>query len=87
MCFNAEISISTYIFGMLGCYILYLNNFIAEALFYFTVIQMQLIDDEESPRPHFDELDFKFIRNKRDLLNQIEDLEFKRTLKQSKKKY
>ena len=44
MCFNAPVSLFTYIFGMYFSYILYVKGFKAEALFYGWVIQMQLIE-------------------------------------------
>lgn len=44
MCFNKEVSIATYIVGMLGCAYLYNHGFIPEAIFYCCVVQMQLIE-------------------------------------------
>ena len=47
MCFNANVSIATFIVGLLGCYFLIQNkmeNYIPEAIFYLWVIQMQLIE-------------------------------------------
>lgn len=44
MCFNAEVSLSTYILGMIGSYKLYTTGFKAESFLYFCVIQMQLIE-------------------------------------------
>jgi len=44
MCFNAPVSLLTYIFGMYFSYILYVKGFKAEAVFYGWVIQMQLIE-------------------------------------------
>lgn len=44
MCFNARISLTTYIVGMIGSFLLWQKNYKPEALFYFWVIQMQLIE-------------------------------------------
>lgn len=44
MCYNAPISLFTYVFGMYFSYILYKKGFKAEAIFYIWVIQMQLIE-------------------------------------------
>ena len=44
MCFNADISLTTYIIGLIGCIILIKKNFYVEAAFYFCVIQMQMIE-------------------------------------------
>jgi len=44
MCFNAEVSISTYILGLIGSFILYKKGYPKEAILYFFVIQMQLIE-------------------------------------------
>ena len=44
MCFNKEVSLTTYIIGMIGAFILYQKKYIPEALFYGWVIQMQLIE-------------------------------------------
>lgn len=44
MCFNKEVSITTYIIGMLGSLYLYNEGHIPEAFFYGWVIQMQLIE-------------------------------------------
>ena len=47
MCFNKEVSIITYIIGMVGCIILFMNkkdNFIPHAIFFIWVIHMQLIE-------------------------------------------
>ena len=44
MCFNAQISLSTYIIGIVGSSILFYQGYKAEAIFYFWVIQMQLIE-------------------------------------------
>lgn len=47
MCFNANVSIVTFIVGLLGCFILIQNkkeNYIPEAIFYLWVIQMQLVE-------------------------------------------
>lgn len=44
MCFNKEVSIATYIIGMLGSVYLYRQGFIPEAIFYCSVVQMQLIE-------------------------------------------
>lgn len=44
MCYNENVSIITYIVGIIGCILLIYNNYIPEAIFYFFVIQMQLIE-------------------------------------------
>ena len=45
MCFNKNVSLGTYILGLVGCYNLYVNyNYNIEAIFFFWVIQMQLIE-------------------------------------------
>lgn len=47
MCFNAEVSLLTYVVGLVGCSILFLDkniNYKPEALFLFWVVQMQLIE-------------------------------------------
>jgi hypothetical protein len=44
MCFNKEVSIGTYIIGMLGSLYLYKQGLIPEAIFYCCVVQMQLIE-------------------------------------------
>jgi hypothetical protein len=44
MCFSAEVSLSTYIIGMLGIIRLWNLNLKPEAIFYACVIQMQLIE-------------------------------------------
>ena len=44
MCFNAEVSIITYIIGMIGSFLLFKKNYIPEAIFYAWVIQMQFIE-------------------------------------------
>jgi hypothetical protein len=44
MCVNAEISLGTYIVGVLGAAVLYWRVRRAEALFYFWVVQMQLVE-------------------------------------------
>jgi hypothetical protein len=44
MCFNAQVSIITYIIGLIGSYQLYKYKFVPEAVFYAWVIQMQLIE-------------------------------------------
>jgi len=44
MCFNANVSASTYIIGVLGSLMLFRRGRIPEAIFYFWVIQMQLIE-------------------------------------------
>lgn len=44
MCFNAQISFATYVIGMCGCYALYSQGYISEAIFYGWIIQMQLIE-------------------------------------------
>jgi hypothetical protein len=43
MCFNAQVSLLTYLVGMIGCYLLFLES-IPEAIFLAWVIQMQLIE-------------------------------------------
>ena len=44
MCFNAPVSAFTYIIGLIGSYLLYKHDYIPEAIFYFWIIQMQLIE-------------------------------------------
>jgi hypothetical protein len=44
MCFNAEVSASTYIIGVIGSLMLFRRGRIPEAIFYFWVVQMQLIE-------------------------------------------
>jgi hypothetical protein len=44
MCWSKEVSISTYVIGIIGCVILYNKGYKIEALFYGWVIQMQLIE-------------------------------------------
>lgn len=44
MCFNANVSISTWLIGMVGCAILFYQKYLPEAIFFGTVIQMQLIE-------------------------------------------
>ena len=45
MCFNEHVSITTYIFGMIGCINLYYTyNLKIEAIFFAWVVQMQLIE-------------------------------------------
>ena len=44
MCYNDQVSLLTYIFGMYFSYQLYLKGFIIESIFYAWVIQMQLIE-------------------------------------------
>jgi hypothetical protein len=45
MCYNKQVSITTYIAGMIGCINLYFNlNLKVEAIFFGFVIQMQLIE-------------------------------------------
>jgi len=45
MCFNENVSIGTYILGLVGCYNLYMNtNYKVEAIFFAWVVQMQLIE-------------------------------------------
>ena len=45
MCYNKDISIGTYILGLVGCYNLYINyNYKIEAIFLAWVIQMQLVE-------------------------------------------
>lgn len=47
MCFNAEVSITTYTIGVLGCLMLIKNkqeNYIPEAIFFLWVVHMQLIE-------------------------------------------
>jgi len=44
MCFNADVSISTYFAGIIGSFFLYNKGYQKEALFYFFVIQMQLVE-------------------------------------------
>jgi hypothetical protein len=45
MCYNKEVSLTTYIAGIIGCINLYFNfNLKVEAIFFGFVIQMQLIE-------------------------------------------
>jgi hypothetical protein len=45
MCYNENVSIGTYILGLVGCYNLYINYELKiEAIFFAWVIQMQLIE-------------------------------------------
>ena len=44
MCFNADVSIMTYIIGMIGCLRLWRLGYKVETMLYVTVIQMQLVD-------------------------------------------
>jgi hypothetical protein len=44
MCYSAEVSLITYVIGMAGCYLLLHHRQLPEALFYTSVIQMQLIE-------------------------------------------
>jgi hypothetical protein len=44
MCFNAEISLITYIIGCLSCYNLYLLDYKIEALYFLWIVNMQLIE-------------------------------------------
>lgn len=44
MCFNADVSISTYLIGMVGCFFLYQKKHYIEALTFACVLQMQLIE-------------------------------------------
>jgi hypothetical protein len=44
MCFNANVSIATYVIGMIGCFVLYRDKYIPEAIFLALVIQMQLVE-------------------------------------------
>ena len=45
MCYNKNVSIGTYILGLVGCYNLYVNyDYKIEAIFFAFVIQMQLIE-------------------------------------------
>lgn len=44
MCYNADVSLGAYIFGMTGSMMLYYRGYKSEAIFYFVVIQMQLIE-------------------------------------------
>lgn len=44
MCFSANVSISTYIIGMIGSIILLFQGYIPEGIIYIWVIQMQLIE-------------------------------------------
>jgi len=44
MCFNKEVSILTYIIGILSCYNLYKQDYKIEALFFLWVVQMQFIE-------------------------------------------
>lgn len=44
MCFNAEVSMATYLFGMMGCFILFQKKHYIEAITFMCVLQMQLIE-------------------------------------------
>ena len=44
MCFNAEISLATYLIGTIGSLKLWTAGFKPESLFYLWVVQMQLIE-------------------------------------------
>lgn len=44
MCWSKEVSITTYIIGLLGCFMLYNKGHPIEALFYGWVVHMQLIE-------------------------------------------
>lgn len=44
MCWSKEVSITTYILGLIGCVVLYNTNHKPEAIFYGWVIHMQLIE-------------------------------------------
>jgi hypothetical protein len=45
MCYNKDVSIGTYILGIVGCYNLYINyGYKVEAIFFAWVVQMQLIE-------------------------------------------
>lgn len=44
MCFNKEVSLTTYFIGMVGAALLFKQNYKPEAIFYAWVIQMQLIE-------------------------------------------
>lgn len=44
MCFNLKISISSYIFGLINCIILFKRGYKIEALYYGLIIQMQFIE-------------------------------------------
>lgn len=44
MCFNAPVSLTTYVVGIIGCIILLKKKYTPEAAFFFVVIQMQLIE-------------------------------------------
>ena len=44
MCYNANVSLGTYLIGMMGSLYLYTLNYIPESIFYTFVIQMQLIE-------------------------------------------
>ena len=44
MCYNENVSITTYIIGMIGSIYLYTLNYIPESIFCITVIQMQLVE-------------------------------------------
>jgi hypothetical protein len=44
MCYNANVSLISYIIGMIGNVYLYRLNYIPESIFYTFVIQMQLIE-------------------------------------------
>jgi hypothetical protein len=44
MCFNAEVSISTYLIGMMGCFLLFQRKHYIVAITFAWVVQMQLIE-------------------------------------------
>jgi len=44
MCFSAEVSLLTYLSGLLGCWVIYNKGMKTEAVFYAWVIHMQLIE-------------------------------------------
>lgn len=44
MCFSANVSISTYIIGMIGSIILLFQGYIPEGIFFIWVVQMQLLE-------------------------------------------
>jgi len=44
MCFNAEVSMATYLFGMMGCFFLFQKKHYIEAITFMCVLQMQLIE-------------------------------------------
>jgi len=44
MCFSENVSIGTYMIGIAGTINLFSMNYVAEAFFYFIIIQMQLIE-------------------------------------------